>query len=290
MSFLPPAIRSLPPRHLARAQQPLCRCLSTTPVLSSGSNRWSKIRHKKGVVDQQRGALFSKLSKEIILAMRPPASPDPAFNSKLTTALQRAKEQGLPKQSIENALGRAKVVAEGGGQTVVYEALAAGGQVALLIECNTQNASRLVKRVKELLTKNGAQTSAVSFLFEKKGSITLTPNEGEGGEAGFEALFDTAVEAGAEDVREGESDDGGVEYEVITTPSTLSPITQLLQTKPAYTVQASELIFVANEPLKVLEEGQEGEGVKVDMVESVGKLVDVLEEETEVEKVWTNLE
>ncbi|ODN90800.1 mitochondrial protein [Cryptococcus wingfieldii CBS 7118] len=227
--------------------------------------------------------------------MRPPASPDPAFNSKLTTALQRAKEQGLTKQGIENAMARAKVVAEGGGQTVVYEALAAGGQVALLIECNTQNASRLVKRVKELLSKNGAQTSAVSFLFEKKGSITLTPNEGEGGggEKGFEALFDAAVEAGAEDVREVENDEGGVEYEVITTPSTLSPITQLLQPNPAYTIQSSELIFVPNEPLKVLEEGQEGqegEGVREEVVESVGRLVDVLEEETEVEKVWTNLE
>ncbi|TYJ55783.1 hypothetical protein B9479_003561 [Cryptococcus floricola] len=230
--------------------------------------------------------------------MRPPASPDPAFNSKLTTALQRAKEQGLTKQGIENAMARARVVAEGGGQTVVYEALAAGGQVALLIECNTQNASRLVKRVKELLSKNGAQTSAVSFLFEKKGSITLTPNENEGeggGRGGFEALFDAAVEAGAEDVREVENDEGGVEYEVITTPSTLSPITQLLQLQPnpGYTIQSSELIFVPNEPLKVLEEGQEGEGgegVREEVVESVGRLVDVLEEETEVEKVWTNLE
>lgn len=82
-------------------------------------------------------------------------------------------------------------------------------------ECVTQNPARLVKRVKELLSKNGARTSPVAFLFEKKGSITLTSN-GEG--AGYEHLFDLAVEAGAEDVREVEGEDGGVEFEVNNAP------------------------------------------------------------------------
>lgn len=82
-------------------------------------------------------------------------------------------------------------------------------------ECLTQNSARLVKRVKELLSKNGARTSPVAFLFEKKGSITLTPN---GGEAGYEHLFDLAVEAGAEDVKEAEGEDGSVEFEVGNAP------------------------------------------------------------------------
>lgn len=82
-------------------------------------------------------------------------------------------------------------------------------------ECLTQNSARLVKRVKELLSKNGARTSPIAFLFEKKGSITLTPN---GGEAGYEHLFDLAVEAGAEDVKEAECEDGSVEFEVGNAP------------------------------------------------------------------------
>lgn len=82
-------------------------------------------------------------------------------------------------------------------------------------ECVTQNSARLVKRVKELLSKNGARISPVSFLFEKKGSITLTPNDEE---AGYEHLFDVAVEAGAEDVKEIEGEDGSVEFEVINAP------------------------------------------------------------------------
>ncbi|ADV23557.1 mitochondrial protein [Cryptococcus gattii E566] len=264
-----------------------CRCLSTTSIALSGHNRWSKIRHRKGAADQQRSALFAKLGKEIVISMRPPASADPAFNSRLATALQRAKEQGLTKQGIENAMARARAVAEGSGQSVIYEAVASGGKVAFMVECVTQNPARLVKRVKELLSKNGARTSPVAFLFEKKGSITLTPN---GEEAGYEHLFDLAVEAGAEDVKEMESEDGGVEFEVITTPSDLSSITSTLQSNPAYSLQSSDLVFLPNDPLKVLEDGEEGEGITEETMESVMRLVDVLEEENEVVKVWTNLE
>ncbi|KIR68030.1 mitochondrial protein [Cryptococcus bacillisporus CA1873] len=264
-----------------------CRCLSTTSIALSGHNRWSKIRHRKGAADQQRSALFAKLGKEIVISMRPPASADPAFNSRLATALQRAKEQGLTKQGIENAMARARAVAEGSGQSVIYEAVASGGKVAFMVECVTQNPARLVKRVKELLSKNGARTSPVAFLFEKKGSISLTPN---GEEAGYEHLFDLAVEAGAEDVKEVEGEDGGVEFEVITTPSDLSSITSTLQSNPAYSLQSSDLVFLPNDPLKVLEEGEEGEGITEETMESVMRLVDVLEEENEVVKVWTNLE
>ncbi|WVO21440.1 uncharacterized protein IAS62_002748 [Cryptococcus decagattii] len=293
MSFFRPATTSSaaltfsPSIYSASRSIQRCRCLSTTSIALSGHNRWSKIRHRKGAADQQRSALFAKLGKEIVISMRPPASADPAFNSRLATALQRAKEQGLTKQGIENAMARARAVAEGSGQSVIYEAVASGGKVAFMVECVTQNPARLVKRVKELLSKNGARTSPVAFLFEKKGSITLTPN---GEEAGYEHLFDLAVEAGAEDVKEVEGEDGGVEFEVITTPSDLSSITSTLQSNPAYYLQSSDLVFLPNDPLKVLEEGEEGEGITEETMESVMRLVDVLEEENEVVKVWTNLE
>ncbi|WVO14469.1 hypothetical protein L204_102104 [Cryptococcus depauperatus] len=268
----------------------LCRCFSATVPTWSGHNRWSKIRHRKGAVDQQKSALFSKLSKDIITAMRPPASSDPAFNSRLATALQRAKEQGLTKQGIENAMARAKAVADGTGQTVVYEAVTSGGKIALMIECVAQNPAKLVKRVKEILSKNGARVSPVAFLFEKKGSITLLPNKQ--GDAGFDHLFEIAVENGAEDVIEGERDEGGVEFEVITTPMALSSLTQILSSNSSYTLQSSDLIYVPNDPIKVLdEEAEEGEeGLKEETVESAIRLIELLEEEGEVVKVWTNLE
>ncbi|OCF32759.1 mitochondrial protein [Kwoniella heveanensis CBS 569] len=274
-----------------------CRCLSTTPAVSSGHNRWSKIRHKKGAADSARGALFARLSREIITAMRPPSSPDPMFNSKLATALQRAKEQGLTKIGIENAMAKARSAADGSGQSVVYEAVAPGGKVVMLVECLTSNPARTVKRVKEILSKNGARTSPVLFMFEKKGLITLTPIK-ESTQAGFEHLFDIAVENGAEDVREVTNDEGGVEFEISTPQSALSPLTHLLSSAPHtadYSLDSSELIFLPTDPVPILSEGQTqaeegaGEGVTEEVAEGVFRVVDLLEEENDVVKVWTNL-
>ncbi|WVF67552.1 hypothetical protein IAT40_002309 [Kwoniella sp. CBS 6097] len=289
-----PGPSRLPPYPQPIATVSTCRCFSSTPAVSSGHNRWSKIRHKKGAADSARGALFARLSREIITAMRPPSSPDPMFNSKLATALQRAKEQGLTKVGIENAMAKARSAADGSGQSVVYEAVAPGGKVVMLVECLTSNPARTVKRVKEILSKNGARTSPVLFMFEKKGLITLTPSK-ESTQAGFEHLFDIAVENGAEDVREVTNDEGGLEYEISTPQSALSPLTSLLSSAPHtadYTLDSSELIFVPTDPVSILTEGEgpsEGEGVSEDVAEGVFRVVDLLEEENDVVKVWTNL-
>ncbi|WVW85496.1 hypothetical protein I302_107534 [Kwoniella bestiolae CBS 10118] len=297
MSLLPTTLlrttaKAGPSRSVLTIPRPPCRCFTTSVPVGSGHNRWSKIRHKKGAADKERGALFAKLSREIITAMKPPLSPDPSFNSKLATALQRAKEQGLTKQGIENAMAKAKSVSDGTGQNVVYEAVAPGGKVVMLVECVTANPARTVKRVKEILSKNGARTSPVLFMFNKQGLIVLRP-EPQSTEAGFDHLFDIAVENGAEDVREVEGDDGGVEFEISIPTSSLSSLTTLISSPPYtshYAVQSSDLVYVPTDPLQILEEGvNEGEGITEDTAESVFKIVDLLEEEGDVVKVWTNL-
>ncbi|WWC71455.1 uncharacterized protein I206_105411 [Kwoniella pini CBS 10737] len=298
MSCIPTSILQVTskagPSRLKFSSIPICRCFSTSIRLESGHNRWSKIRHKKGAIDKERGALFAKLSKEIINSMKSPLSPDPAFNSKLATALQRAKEQGLNKQGIENAMLRAKSVNDGTGQNVIYEAVAPGGKVVMLVECLTSNSARTVKRVKEILSKNGARTSPVLFMFNKQGLITLRP-ETTSREAGYDHLFEFAVEGGAEDVREIESEDGVMEYEITTSTSKLSSLTNLFSNLPHsnnYSIQSSDLVYIPIDPLKILEEGEEdkGEGINEETFESVMKIVDLLEEEGDVVKVWTNLE
>ncbi|WVQ68378.1 uncharacterized protein L199_006585 [Kwoniella botswanensis] len=281
-----------PSRNL-RPRTVYCRCLTTSSTTQSGHNRWSKIRHKKGAVDKERGALFAKLSREIITAMKPPLSPDPSFNSKLATALQRAKEQGLTKQGIENAMAKAKSASDGTGQNVVYEAVAPGGKVVMLVECITSNPARTVKRVKEILSKNGARTSPVLFMFNKQGLIVLKA-ENTSKEAGFDHLFDIAVENGAEDVREVESEEGGVEYEISIPTSSLSSLTTLLSSPPHtehYAVQTSDLVYVPTDPLQILEGTSDGEaeGIDEDTAENIFRIVDLLEEENDVVKVWTNL-
>ncbi|WRT68525.1 uncharacterized protein IL334_005502 [Kwoniella shivajii] len=272
------------------------RCFSLSVLNQSGHNRWSKIKHKKGAVDRERGALFAKLSREIITAMKPPLSSDPSFNSKLATALQRAKEQGLTKQGIENAMARAKSAADGTGQNVIYEAVAPGGKVVMLVECLTSNPARTVKRVKEILSKNGARTSPVLFMFNKEGLITLIPQP-ESKLANYDHLFEIAVENGAEDVREislENEEEGSIEYEISTPTSSLSPITNLLSNPPYssdYSIQSSDLVFVPTDPIAILGEGEaQGEGINEEMAESIFRIVDLLEEEGDVVKVWTNLD
>ncbi|WWC90479.1 uncharacterized protein L201_005415 [Kwoniella dendrophila CBS 6074] len=297
ISFLRPLVRAGGPSRVQAIVnvRPRCNCFSTFSRIDSGHNRWSKIRHKKGAVDKERGALFAKLSREIINSMKPPSSSDPAFNSKLATALQRAKEQGLTKQGIENTMLKAKSVSDGTGQNVIYEAVAPGGKIVMLVECLTSNPARTVKRVKEILSKNGARTSPVLFMFDKQGLITLKP-ESESKEASFDHLFDIAVENGAEDVREVESEDGGgMEYEITTPTSSLSSLTNLLSAPPhssIYSVESSDLVYVPTDPLQILgEDGQslEGEGITEETAEGVFKIIDLLEEESDVVKVWTNL-
>ncbi|WVQ80162.1 hypothetical protein IAT38_002267 [Cryptococcus sp. DSM 104549] len=291
MSFLPAgaALRGLSLPGPSRLALRPCRCLSTSAPTLSGSNRWSKIRHKKGAADQVRGELFAKLSKEIANAMRPPASSDPALNSRLATALARAKEQGLTKSGIENAMAKAKAKADGTGQSVMYEALTPGGKVALLIECRTDNTARVNGRIREVLTRNGGRVSPVAFMFEKKGMVTLFPN---GSAAGFEHLFDLAVDAGAEDVREAEGDDGegSVVFEVITPPTSLGSVTTALCASPEYTLDCSELVYIPTEPVRILSDGEEGDGISEGAAEAVIRLVDLLEAENEVERVTTNME
>ncbi|RSH88359.1 uncharacterized protein EHS24_000898 [Apiotrichum porosum] len=264
------------------------RSFTTSPTATSGHSRWSKIRHKKGAVDSARGAFYSRVMAEVHTALRPPNSPDPLLNPRLAAALTKAKEAGLPKALVESAFARAKKLADGTGKAVTFEATGAGGKVAMIIECVTENPARTNSKVKEALSKSGSKASNVGFLFERKGRIWLEPIEGNEA-ATFDSLFDVAAEGGAEDVREVEADDEGMVWEVITAPNDLGSLTSLLTSAPhdaAYSLRSSELAYVATDPVVVGEEG----GVDEDQAQNIGKTIDALEEEPDVVKVWTNME
>ncbi|KAL7422429.1 hypothetical protein Q5752_003077 [Cryptotrichosporon argae] len=273
----------LPARHerLAAAGSRLVRPLSTSAPVPSGHSRWSKIRHKKGAVDAARGAFFSRLLGQIHLALRPPNSPEPSQNARLAAALARAKEAGVPKANVEAAFARAKSAADGTGQNVVYEAVGPGGKVAFMVECLTDNPSRTVQKVKELLHKNGARLSPVAFLFERKGVIHLSPA------SSFDDLFDRALTAGAEDVRDLSASDEPA-WEVITAPHELGVVVAALTQGDAFELVSAEVTYV---PLDALRVGGLGDNaLSEDRAEGVWKIVDVLEDEPDVVKVWTNVD
>lgn len=134
----------------------------------SGHNKWAQIKHKKGVVDQKRGALFSKILAAIAVAAR--TEPNPDFNPRLRTAVEKAKEEGVPAENISRAIKRASEPGEG-VEELILEAYGPGG-AATLIEAVTDNRNRTVPEVKKILSDfagKWAEPGSVRWAFEKSG-------------------------------------------------------------------------------------------------------------------------
>ena len=170
----------------------------------SGHSKWATTKHKKAAIDAKRGKLFAKLIKNIEIAARLGGG-DPDGNPSLYDAIYKAKKASMPADNIARAVKRGAGAEDGAAnyEDIVYEGYAPAG-VGLIIECLTDNRNRAAAEVRSTLTKgNGslATSGSVSFNFERKGQIVV-PSEG----VDFDKLFETAAEAGAEDV----TDDGEV--------------------------------------------------------------------------------
>lgn len=182
----------------------------------SGHSKWASIKHKKGAVDAKRGKVFTKLIKEITVATRL-GGKDPDSNSRLRTAIAAAKAENMPKENIER--GIKKGTGELGGsnyEEVIYEGYGPGG-VAVLVEVLTDNKNRAVADVRHLFERYGGslgETGCVAWMFSQKGLIILHKDQVD-----EEKLFELALEAGADDIEEGEK-----EFEVITEPSSFEHV------------------------------------------------------------------
>ena len=182
----------------------------------SGHSKWASIKHKKGAVDAKRGKVFTKLIKEITVATRL-GGKDPDSNSRLRTAIAAAKAENMPKENIER--GIKKGTGELGGsnyEEVIYEGYGPGG-VAVLVEVLTDNKNRAVADVRHLFERYGGnlgETGCVAWMFSQKGLIILQKDQVD-----EEKLFELALEAGADDIEEGEK-----EFEVITEPSSFEHV------------------------------------------------------------------
>ncbi|HNR30856.1 MAG TPA: YebC/PmpR family DNA-binding transcriptional regulator [Candidatus Hydrogenedentes bacterium] len=186
----------------------------------SGHSKWSTIKHKKGALDAKRGKIFSKLAKEISVAARLGGG-DPGFNPRLRTVLLAARAANMPSDNIDRAVKKGTGELEGTTyEEVRYEAYAGGG-AALIIDVLTDNKNRTVAEIRHILTRhNGsmAESNAVAWNFEQKGLINVA-KEG----LDEEAIFEKAIEAGAEDV-----DTEGDQYELTTAPGDLHAVVTAL--------------------------------------------------------------
>ncbi|RLD26910.1 MAG: YebC/PmpR family DNA-binding transcriptional regulator, partial [Bacteroidetes bacterium] len=141
----------------------------------SGHSKWSKIKRAKGAQDAKRGKIFTKLIKEISIAVREGNNTDPDSNPRLRTAIQNAKGANMPKDNVERAVKKA---AGEGGETyteTTYEGYAPGG-IGIFVEAMTDNLNRTVASIRSIFTKGGGNlgtNGSLTFLFERKGSFIL---------------------------------------------------------------------------------------------------------------------
>ena len=235
----------------------------------SGHSKWAQIKRRKGVADARRGQVFTKLGREITVAVRQGGG-DPDANFRLRLAIQRARDSNMPLDNIERAIKRARGEGEGGALSeVTFEGYGPGGS-AILLDALTDNRNRTVAEIRNILTRSGAtlgESGSVTWIFDPKGVIVIDAND-----ADAEELALLAIDAGAEDVK---VEEGTVE--VHTAPDALEAVRRALE-EQGITVSSAELSRVPKTLVK-LEEKAALQALK---------LLDRLEEVDEVQHVYTN--
>lgn len=166
----------------------------------SGHSHWATIKRKKGAADAKKGKIFTRLAREIVIATREGGG-DPEMNVRLELAIDKAKAANMPKDSIERAIKRGTGEDKDGVdyEEIIYEGYAANG-VALMIECVTENRNRTVAELRHILSKAGGSMGdpgSVSWQFERVTYFALSADKHD-----FDKIFEIAVEAGAEDIRQ----------------------------------------------------------------------------------------
>ncbi len=169
----------------------------------SGHNKWSTIKHKKEKTDAARGKIFTKIGREIAIAVREGGSADPNVNNKLKDVVAKAKANNMPNENIMRSIRKAAGEGEGANyKEVTYEGYAPGG-VAVIVEVVTDNLNRTASEIRHIFDKCGGSlgsTGCVSYKFERKGVIEIDNEKG----LDEDELMMLAMDAGADDVEEGE--------------------------------------------------------------------------------------
>ena len=235
----------------------------------SGHSKWSKIKRQKGVVDAKRGQLFTKLAREISVAVRQGGA-DTEANFKLRLIMQKARDNNMPLENIDRAIKRASGGTDGAALSeVTYEGYGPGGS-AILAQALTDNKNRTLSEMRNILSRGGGnlgESGSVTWLFESRGVIIIDGTKENAEEV---ALF--AIDAGAEDVKI-----EGTSLEVNTKPQDLEAVRKALELKKV-PISSSELSMVPKTMVK-LDEKSAFQALR---------LLDKLEELDEVQHVYTN--
>ena len=239
----------------------------------SGHSKWHNIQKTKGAADAKRSAAFTKIAKEIIVAVKQGGSGDPNNNSRLATVIAKAKAANMPNDNIKRTIDKAL----GSGNTdnyesVTYEGYGPGG-VAVMVETLTDNRNRTAADLRHYFDKNGGNLGAmgcVAFLFSQKGVIDISLEDKDADEAMMDAL-----DAGAEDFDAGEE-----AAEITTDPENYSAVVKAMEEK-GYEILSDDLAMVPMTTTRLTDP---------DQLKLMGKLLDALEDNDDVQNVWHSLE
>ena len=238
----------------------------------SGHSKWSKVKHQKEVTDSVKGKLFTKAASEIIIAIREGGGhTDPETNFKLRLAIEKAKSVNMPKENIQRAIERANK-AENWGEIseVIYEAFGPKG-VRMMIRTITDNRQRTVSEIKNILERFGgnlATSGAVAHFFTRVGLIEVAKSKS------YDEMLETVISAGASDLKESKET-----FRIYTDTADLHKVREYLE-KTGIEIKYTDLYF---KPVSGIEVGDK------EVTDKIDKLVNILEERDDVQKVYANL-
>ncbi|KAI0856623.1 duf28 domain-containing protein [Xylaria cubensis] len=263
------------------------RSFTANAILSSGHNKWSKIKHQKAATDQKKNAQRSSFAKTLTMYSKM-YGPDPNLNSQLASAIATAKKAGMPKTSIDLAIARGQGKSESGAslETATLEVMLAPS-VAMVIDIETDNKTRSLSDLRNLVKKHGGTVTPTAFLFTRQGRVVLShknnnsdpDDDAKGnGTADFDEVMMQALDAGAEDVDK--DDDGNVV--LWTQPSMTHQVAQDLAKTLGLNIVSSDILWSCT-----------SDKVTVDSAEEVGtlaKLLSAVQEYPDVQAVYVNAE
>jgi len=240
----------------------------------AGHNKWSKIRHRKAVVDKRRSKVWSKVSRAMIVAAKH-GGPDPAFNLALRYQLDEARYANMPRDLVERAIKKGA----GGGlqenyETIRYEGYGPGG-AAIIIDALTDNRTRTINEIRLAFTDHDSaigNSGCVAYMFQSRGQILV---DGKG--VAEETLMETAIGAGAVDVEPPDSADDEPAWIVLTDVAGFNTVKDAIE-KAGLKINLAELTMIPETSVAV-----SGESAK-----TLVELIDALEDLDDVQKVYTN--
>ena len=239
----------------------------------AGHSKWKNIQRTKGAQDAKRAKVFTKIAREIVVAVREGASGDPSKNTRLAAAIAKAKSANMPNDNIKRTIDKA--LGSGNNETyeqVTYEGYGPRG-VAVIVEAMTDNRNRIAAEVRLNFDKYGGNlgaTGCVAWSFDRKGVIII---ENENNRLDEDTVFTDALEAGADDI---EIDDGV--FEIYTTPEGFSSVCGALEGL-GYTFLSAQIEMVPQSYITLS---------NPDDIKNMEKIIELMEDNDDIQDVWHN--